>query len=98
MCTELHGLYYDINSRSYIWLRTDATYDDQVSKFIPFEINDDESLQVMLETTSKNTTINSLDLYIEIENIPDAYQTIDVWIGPYATLLTQEVESLNPSL
>ena len=128
MCIGQDGLYYDTNSRSFVRLRIDATYDDlvtkvvqkmgvdrtrvrlkftcrfssvigfQVSKFMPFEVNDDESLQVILEMASKNTAINSLDIYVDIENIPDTHQTLDAWIGPYTSLLTQEVESSNPSL
>ena len=70
----------------------------QVSKFTPFEVNNDESLQVILEMTSKNTVINSLDMYVDIENIPETHQTVNVWIGPYTSLLTQEAESSNPSL
>ena len=65
---------------------------------MPFEVNDDESLQVILEMASKDMAINSLDIYVEIENIPVTHQTIDAWIGPYTSLLTQEVENSNPSL
>ena len=70
----------------------------QVLKFMPFEISDDERLQVILEMESKNTAINSLDIYVDIENIPDTHQTINAWIGPYTSLLTQEVENSNTSL
>ena len=48
-----------------------------VSKFMAFDVKDDESLQLILEMASSNTAINSVDLYIEIANIPMAPQTID---------------------
>ena len=67
-----------------------------VSKFMAFDVKDDESLQLILEMASSNTAINSVDLYIEIANIPMAPQTIDDWIGPYTSLLTEEGERSNP--
>ena len=44
---------------------------------MPFKVNDDESLPIVLKIASKNTVINSLDMYIDIENIFDTYQIIN---------------------
>ena len=70
----------------------------QESKFTSFKVNDDESLQVILEMALENMAINSFDMYVDIENILETHQIINAWIGPYISLLPQEAESSNPSL